>query len=140
MRVMLKSKIHRATVTDANIDYEGSITIDKKLMEAADILPYEQVHVLNISNGHRFTTYTIEGEKGEICLNGAAALLAKKGDLVIILTYATVSEEEVLSLKPKVVLVDADNKIRSTKSEIRSGSAVPAKVADPAFIGTGIQK
>jgi aspartate 1-decarboxylase len=127
MRVMLKSKIHRATVTDANIDYEGSITIDKTLMAEADILPYEQVHVLNINNGHRFTTYTIEGEKGAICLNGAAALLAKKGDLVIILTYATLSEEEGRSLKPKVVLVDALNKIRSTKSEIRSGSVIPAK-------------
>src|ERR1035437_5248757 len=119
MRVMLKSKIHRATVTDANIDYEGSITIDKKLMTEADILPYEQVHVLNINNGHRFATYAIEGEKGGICLNGAAAMLAKKGDLVIILTYTTVSEEEAHSLKPKVVLVDADNKIRSKKSEIR---------------------
>jgi aspartate 1-decarboxylase len=120
MRVMLKSKIHRATVTDANIDYEGSITIDKKLMSKADILPYEQVHVLNINNGHRFATYAIEGEKGDMCLNGAAALLAKKGDLVIILTYATVSEKAALSLKPKVVLVDAKNQIRSTKHEIRS--------------------
>lgn len=124
MRVMLKSKIHRATVTDANIDYEGSITIDNKLMTAADILPYEQVHVLNINNGHRFTTYAIEGEKGDICLNGAAALLAKKGDLVIILTYTTVSEEEARSLKPKVVLVDAKNQIRSTKSEIRNNTKI----------------
>ncbi len=120
MRVMLKSKIHRATVTDANVDYEGSITIDKQLMAAADILPYEQVHVLDIDNGARFTTYAIEGETGEICLNGAAALLAKKGDLVIILTYATVSEEEARNLKPKVVLVDRNNQIRDMKSEILS--------------------
>ena len=128
MRVMLKSKIHRATVTDANIDYEGSITIDKKLMTEADILPYEQVHVLNINNGHRFTTYAIEGESGEICLNGAAALLANKGDLVIILTYATVSEAEARGLKPKVVLVDAENKIRSTKSEIPNNTKIPTPV------------
>ena len=124
MRVMLKSKIHRATVTDANIDYEGSITIDKKLMTAADMLPYEQVHVLSINNGARFTTYAIEGETGEICLNGAAALLGKKGDLIIILTYATVSEEEARNLKPKVVLVDGKNKIRSTNAEIRNNTKI----------------
>ena len=83
MRVMLKTKIHRARVTDAVIDYEGSITIDKKLMEAADILPYEQVQVLNINNSARFTTYVMEGEQGEICLNGPAARLGIKGDLVM---------------------------------------------------------
>ena len=83
MRTMLKSKIHRARVTDANIDYEGSITIDKKLMEEADILPYEQVQVLDVNNGARFTTYAIEGENGEICINGAAARLAAVGDAVI---------------------------------------------------------
>ena len=115
MRIMLKSKIHRATVTDANVDYEGSIAIDKKLMAAADILPYEQVHILNLNNGERFTTYAIEGERGEICLNGAAALLAKKGDLVIILTYATVSEEEAHELKPKVIHVGSKNQITRTK-------------------------
>ncbi len=124
MRVMLKSKIHRATVTDANVDYEGSITIDRKLMEAADILSYEQVHVLDINNGERFTTYAIEGEPGDICVNGAAARLVNKGDVVIILTYATVSEEEAKALKPKVVLVDANNKIRNTKSEIRKGMRI----------------
>ncbi len=113
MRTMLKSKIHRATVTDANIDYEGSITIDKKLMAAADMLPYEQVHVLNINNGARFTTYTIEGEEGsgEICLNGAAARLAVKGDLVIILTYCNVPEEEFKNYRPKLVYVDKKNAI-----------------------------
>ena len=111
MRTMLKSKIHRATVTDANIDYMGSITIDTKLMEAADILPYEQVQVLNINNGARFTTYAIEGEhgSGEICLNGAAARLAVKGDLVIILTYTQVPEKALKGYQPRIVHVDKNN-------------------------------
>jgi aspartate 1-decarboxylase len=110
---MLKSKIHRATVTDANINYEGSITIDKRLMAAADILPYEQVQVLNINNGARFSTYAIEGKEdsGGICLNGAAARLVVKGDLVIILTYCDVSEEEAPHHMPKVVHVNANNVI-----------------------------
>ena len=113
MRIMLKSKIHRARVTDANIDYEGSITIDKKLMDKADILPYEQVHVLNINNGARFSTYAIQGKEdsGEICLNGAAARLVVKGDVVIILTYCHVSDEETHHYTPKVVHVDAKNAI-----------------------------
>jgi aspartate 1-decarboxylase len=113
MRIMLKSKIHRARVTDANIDYEGSITIDRKLMAAADILPFEQLQVLNINNGARFSTYAIEGEdgSGEICLNGAAARLAVKGDLVIILTYCDVSEEEARDHLPKIVYVDENNTI-----------------------------
>ena len=115
MRVMLKSKIHRAHVTDANIDYEGSITIDKKLMQEADILPYEQVHVLNINKGDRFTTYAIEGEKGEICLNGAAARLAAKDDIVIILTYSSVEDEEARNFTPKLVYVDAKNAIIKNK-------------------------
>ncbi len=115
MRVMLRSKIHRAHVTDANIDYEGSITIDRKLMKAADILPYEQVHVLNVNNGARFTTYAIEGEKGEICLNGAAARLAMKGDIVIILTYCHVTDEEAQNFMPKLVYVDAENNITHMK-------------------------
>jgi aspartate 1-decarboxylase len=113
MRTMLKSKIHRARVTDANIDYEGSITIDRKLMAAADILPYEQVHVLNVNNGARFTTYAIEGREGagDICLNGAAARLAVKGDIVIILTYTQVPEEELKNYRPKVVHVNENNAI-----------------------------
>ena len=115
MRVMLKSKIHRARVTDANINYEGSITIDKTLMEAADILPYEQVQVLNINNGARLTTYAIEGEKGEICLNGAAARLVVKGDLVIILSYCHVEDIEVRNHTPKLVYVDNKNAITETK-------------------------
>ena len=115
MRTMLKGKIHRARVTDANIDYEGIITIDKTLMEAADILPYEQVHVLNVNNGARFTTYAIEGERGEICLNGAAARLAVKGDIVIILTYCYVNDSEIGNFTPKLVYVDAKNAITETK-------------------------
>jgi aspartate 1-decarboxylase len=110
---MLKSKIHRATVTEGNIDYEGSITIDKMLMQEANILPYEQVQVLNINNGARFSTYAIEGPEGQgdICLNGAAARLAVKGDLVIILTYTDVTDEEVRYHKPKIVLVNKRNEI-----------------------------
>ena len=113
MRTMLKCKIHRATVTEGNINYEGSITIDKKLLTEADILPYEQVQVLNINNGARFSTYAIEGEegKGDICLNGAAARLAVKGDLVIILTYTNMSDEEARDYKPKIVHVNERNEI-----------------------------
>ena len=115
MRVMLKSKIHRARVTDVNIDYEGSITIDRKLMEAADILPYEQVEALNLNNGARFTTYAIEGEQGEICLNGAAARLAVKGDIVIILAYCHINDDEANDLTPKLVYVDERNTIAGTE-------------------------
>jgi len=113
MRTMLKGKIHRARVTAANIDYEGSITIDKQLMQAADILPYEMVHVLDINNGARFQTYAIEGEAGSgvIGLNGAAARLAWKGDIVLILSYCTVSDEEARLHEPKLVYVDANNAI-----------------------------
>jgi aspartate 1-decarboxylase len=113
MRTMLKSKIHRARVTDGNIDYEGSITIDSRLMAAADILPYEQVHVLNVNNGARFSTYAIEGKEGsgEICLNGAAARLAVRGDLVIILTYTQVPEEQAREYRPRIVHVNGKNEI-----------------------------
>lgn len=115
MRVMLKSKIHRARVTDANIDYEGSITIDRKLMEAADILPYEQVHVLNVNNGARLTTYALEGEQGEVCLNGAAARLVRKGDIVIILAYQDIPDGEAREVAPRLVYVDTRNNIVETK-------------------------
>ena len=127
MRVMLKSKIHRARVTDANIDYEGSITIDKRLMEAADILPYEQVQVLNINNAARFTTYAIEGEKGEICLNGAAARLATKGDIVIILSYCHVEDSEARNLIPKLVYVDAKNAITEAKRGVETLTLLEAE-------------
>lgn len=120
MRIMLKSKIHRAHVTEANIDYEGSITIDRKLMREADILPYEQVQVLNVNNGARFTTYAIEGEEGSgvICLNGAAARLVIIGDIVIIISYCHVSDEEAKNVTPKVVHVNARNEIIKAEKEI----------------------
>ena len=120
MRVMLKSKIHRACVTEVNIDYEGSITIDKKLMEEADILPYEQVQVLNINNGARFTTYAMEAESGEVCLNGAAARLVAKGDTIIILSYCHVEDEEAHNFAPKLVYVDAENAITKTKQAVEA--------------------
>ena len=117
MRIMLKSKIHRVRVTNLNIDYEGSITIDQELMEATDILPYEQVQVLNINYGARFTSYAIEGARGsgEICLNGAAARLATKGDIIIILSYCQVEDNQAHNFLPKLVYVDARNTITKTK-------------------------
>lgn len=120
MRAMLKSKIHRAHVTDANVNYEGSITIDRKLMEAADILPYEQVDVLDVNNGARLTTYAIEGEKGEICVNGAAAKLVSKGDIVIILAYAHLEEAEARKCHPMLVYVDDKNAIKRIGHEIKA--------------------
>ena len=122
MRIMLKSKIYRACVTKLNLDYEGSITIDKKLMEEADILPYEQVQVLNINNGARFTTYVIEGKKenGEICLNGPAARLAAKGDFIIIVSYCHVEDSQASNFMPKLVYVDAQNALLETKRAIEA--------------------
>jgi len=109
-----KSKIHRCRVTEANLNYEGSVTIDADLMEAADILPNEQVQVLNVNNGERFDTYAIRGQRGSgvICLNGPAARLAHVGDLVIILTYATMEREELERHTPRIVMVDDRNRIR----------------------------
>jgi aspartate 1-decarboxylase len=117
MRIMLKSKIHRARVTEVNIDYEGSIAIDRRLMEEADILPYEQVQVLNVNNGARFETYAIEAEpgSGEIGIRGAAARLAAVGDVVIILTYCQLEEAEAKNCAPKLVYVDEKNAITKTK-------------------------
>ncbi|QUF08303.1 aspartate 1-decarboxylase [Actinosynnema pretiosum subsp. pretiosum] len=109
-RRMLKSKIHRATVTDANLNYVGSISLDRELMEVADIAEHEQVAVLNVNNGERFETYAIVGGRGEVCLNGAAARLVQPGDVVLVLTYADYIEDEVGSHVPKVVFVDADNR------------------------------
>ena len=120
MRTMLKSKIHRATVTAANIGYEGSITVDTALMEAADILPYEQVQVLDLNNGNRLTTYVIEGARGsgQVVINGAAARLVSEGDLVIVLTYTDVPEEEARSHTPTLVYVDQDNQIVRVAAEV----------------------
>ncbi len=116
MRIMLKSKIHRARATAVNIDYEGSIAIDERLMQEADILPYEQVQVLNLNNGARFTTYAIKSKQaGDICLNGAAARLAAKGDIIIILSYCQVTDDEAPNFMPRLVYVDARNAIVESK-------------------------
>lgn len=111
-RTMMHGKIHRATVTDANINYVGSITLDPDLIEAAGMLPFEQVHVVDIDNGARFETYIIEGNRGqgEVVLNGAAARLVQKGDKVIVIAYAEMSDEEARAYRPKVVLVDDSNR------------------------------
>jgi len=108
-----KSKIHRATVTDADLNYEGSITIDKELMDAADILPNEKVQVLNLNNGARFETYVLvaEANSGTICLNGPAARLGEVGDLLIIVSYCDLEFEEAKKYQPKVIYVDKKNKI-----------------------------
>jgi aspartate 1-decarboxylase len=116
---MMKSKLHRVTVTEANLNYVGSITIDSDLMAAANILPNEQVHVVDNNNGSRLVTYAIPGPAGSgvICLNGSAARLVQPGDIAIIMTYAMMSEEEAKTFKPTVVLVDGQNKITETFSE-----------------------
>lgn len=112
-RNMCKSKIHRATVTDANLAYEGSITLDPVLMEAADLLPYEHVHVVDIDNGARFETYVIEGQRdsGDVVLNGAAARLVQPGDKVIIMSYASYDQAELEGFRPRVIFVDGKNRI-----------------------------
>ena len=117
---ILKSKIHRATVTDAKIDYTGSITIDKKLMEHARILPFEKVLVASLDSGERLETYVIEGRRhsGEICLNGAAARKILKGDKVIIMSFVYAEEKEAAEYKPKVVYVDGKNKIATEKDHV----------------------
>lgn len=121
-RIMLKSKIHRATVTAASVDYEGSITIDSELMAAADILAHEQVHVLDIDNGARLVTYAIPGNSGEICVNGAAARKIGVGDTIIIVSYGGMVPNEWPGHEPVVVLVDKDNRI----SSIKGGREKPA--------------
>ena len=127
---MLKGKIHRATVTEAELNYVGSITIDEELMAAAEIFEYEKVQVVNISNGNRFETYTIAGEKnsGVICLNGAAARCAQKGDKIIIMAYAQMSPEEVKENPPKVVFVDSENKISKVTEYEKHGALSEAEL------------
>jgi len=112
-RTMLKSKVHRATVTGSDLHYVGSITLDPELLEAADILEHEQVHVLDVDNGARFETYAIAGERGsgEVCVNGAAARLVHYGDTVIVVSYAEYTTDELALYEPRVVHVDADNAI-----------------------------
>jgi len=126
MRIMLKSKIHRATVTGADVNYEGSVTLDPELMRAADILPYEQVHVVDVDNGARLVTYAIEGTagKGEVVLNGAAARLVNPGDIVIVIAYQDVADEDAASHKPRLVYVDAQNHITRTAEGMHSPASV----------------
>lgn len=116
---MFKSKIHRATVTDANLHYEGSVTIDSDLLKAAKMREFEHVDIWNITNGARFSTYIIEGKSGsgEICLNGAAARMVQKGDLVIIATFAMIDEKELENFTPTVVQVDANNRMVNTAND-----------------------
>lgn len=113
-RILYKSKIHRARVTQAELYYEGSLTVDRELMDTADMLPFEKVQVVNVNNGQRFETYVIEGEPGSgtICLNGAAARLGQVGDEVIIITYGEYADEEARNHVPTTVLVDEQNKVK----------------------------
>jgi aspartate 1-decarboxylase len=119
-RVMLKSKIHRATVTDSDLHYVGSITVDPELLEAADIREHEQVHVVDIDNGARFETYTIAGERGsgDLKVNGAAARLVHNGDTVILISYASYDEAELDSYEPRVVHVTRENEIVNVDAEV----------------------
>jgi len=118
--VMLKGKIHRATVTDADLEYEGSVAIDADLLKMAGILPYEKVAIYNITNGNRLETYAIVAPRGsgEICINGAAAHLAGKGDIVIIAAYSTMNDAEAIAHKPSLVYVDENNVVKELKNSI----------------------
>jgi aspartate 1-decarboxylase len=122
-RLMLRSKIHRATVTDANLEYEGSLTVDPILLEAADMLPYEQVRVSNLNNGERFETYLIPGKRGsgDMCLNGPTARKGAKGDKIIVFCYEYYNEQELKAFKPNIVSVDERNNIVSV------GHTIPVK-------------
>jgi len=128
-RVMFKSKLHRARITQADLYYEGSLTIDEELMEAADLIAYEKVSVVNINNGERFETYVIPGERGkrEICLNGAAARKGQVGDEVIIISYTTMPDEEARAYQPTVVLVDENNDVLSRSNSVEAYTYVGRK-------------
>jgi len=125
-RKMMRAKIHRATVTEANVDYEGSITIDRRLMDATDMLPNEAVCVWNVTNGNRFETYTVEGppDSGVICVNGAAAHLVRPGDLVIIAAFTWLEDVAARAHEPKVVFVDEQNRMREKRVEEPMRAAV----------------
>lgn len=126
LREMLRAKVHRATVTETNVNYEGSLTLDADLMRAAGMLPYERIDVYNADSGARFSTYLIPGAagSGEVCVNGAAALLARPGDRVIIASYAALSSEEIAAHRPTVVLVDRANRITEVRHDIVAGTTV----------------
>lgn len=131
-RTLLKSKIHRATVTDADLEYVGSMTLDPDLIESADLVVHELVHIYNITNGERFSTYVIEGQSGagEVVLNGAAAHKASAGDLVIICSYADYEAEELATHEPTVIFVDEKNRIVSRDTAVRAGQGpLPVPVA-----------
>lgn len=132
LRTMCKGKIHRATVTQADLNYVGSITVDQDLLDAANIYPYEKVQVVNINNGSRLETYTIAGARGSgvICLNGAAARLNAPGDLVIIMSYADYDEQEIRHLTPRLVFVDAENRLVETK-QVPLAEMLPEPVLEP---------
>jgi aspartate 1-decarboxylase len=120
LRTVCKSKLHRATVTEANVHYAGSVTLDAELMKAADLVPYEQVHVVDVDNGARLVTYCIQGEPGSgtVCINGAAARLIAEGDKVIIISYAQLAAEELEAFAPKVVTLDARNRVLQVTAAI----------------------
>lgn len=117
---LMRCKIHRATVTEADLNYEGSISLDPVLIKAAGLFLHEKVDILNCNNGNRFTTYVIQGKKGQVCLNGAAARLVQKGDLVIIVAYGSLPIENAKSYKPQVVFVDSKNRPREKRLEKHS--------------------
>ena len=133
-RVLMKSKIHRATVTRADLHYEGSCGLDPELMRLADIVPGEQLHIVNVTNGSRAVTYAIEGEPGGVALNGAMAHIGEPGDLVILITYASVDEAERATFKPTVVMVDGHNRPQGEPSSVlgHADAAVPEWAVRPA--------
>ena len=119
---MLKSKIHRATVTDANLDYEGSITLDPVLTKEANLIEFEKVHVLDVTNGNRLETYVIKGQEnsGEVCINGAAAHLINVNDLVIIASYCSLNDEELIDFKPTIILVNEKNQVKEKSHQYQT--------------------
>ncbi len=135
MRTMFRSKIHRATITHADLDYEGSVTIDEALLEAADILEFEAVHVWNVTRGTRLQTYALRGPRGSgvICINGAAAHHNKPGDIVILATFGELAEAEAKTHVPKVVRVDGKNRLLGVEAE-RPGPQMPARVVSPELL------
>ena len=125
-REMLRAKIHRIAVTERNVEYEGSLTLDRELMDAADLLPYERIEVFDVDNGNRFATYLIEGERGSgaCCVNGAAARLVSEGDKLILASYVTLEDDDVSQHRPRVVLVGEGNRIKLTKGYESAGVKV----------------
>lgn len=125
-REMLRAKVHRITVTERNVEYEGSLTLDRDLMDACDMLPYERVEVYDVDNGNRFATYLIEGERGSgaCCVNGAAARMVEEGDKLILACYAPVDEARARVHRPKVVLVDAANRMTALKDHETAATRV----------------